>query len=145
MENIGSIFENDIEPGEYIAAINKHINVDEASEPLRLVQYTSKEVTYIEDSHRNKPRQKIDDLHLPPAFRPVSRSACSGIKDPEMFFPDKTMKFYADKVKAAKTLCDICLVKSDCLDYALKNKTTGIWGGLTEDARNKIPRNRLLK
>lgn len=145
MDNSGSIFNNKIEPGEYTDAINKHINVDESSKPLRLVQYIPTEVMYIETSHRNKPRQKLDELHFPPPFKPVLRSACSGIKDPEMFFPDKTKQFYAEKVEAAKALCAICLVKSDCLDYSLKNKSIGIWAGLTEDDRNKIPRNRLLK
>lgn len=141
MENRSSIFENEIEPGEYIAAINKHINEDESSNPLRLVQHIPTEVTDIETSHRNKPRQKFDELQFPPPFNPVLRPACSGIKDPEMFYPDKTKKLYADKVKAAEAICAICLVKSDCLDYALKNNATGIWGGLTEDERGKIPRN----
>ena len=33
----------------------------------------------------------------------------------------------------AKEICTRCLVRDDCLDYALNTKETyGIWGGLTE-------------
>ena len=36
----------------------------------------------------------------------------------------------------AKEICTRCLVRDDCLDYALNTKETyGIWGGLTEVER----------
>ena len=38
--------------------------------------------------------------------------------------------------RQAKALCDICLVRKNCLDYANTNEESfGVWGGLTPKER----------
>jgi len=53
----------------------------------------------------------------------------------------KVSFFPANKrsVKSALALCDACVVKGECLKYALDNEIIyGIWGGTTENQRRKI-------
>jgi WhiB family transcriptional regulator, redox-sensing transcriptional regulator len=54
--------------------------------------------------------------------------------DPEAFFPEK-----GGSTREAKKICASCEVKSQCLEYALKNdERFGIWGGLSERERRKL-------
>jgi len=56
--------------------------------------------------------------------------------DPEAFFPEK-----GGSTRDAKRICGQCEVKSECLEYALKNdERFGIWGGLSERERRKLKR-----
>ena len=56
--------------------------------------------------------------------------------DPELFFPELDSVW---RVKAAKRICDKCLVKQECLNYALANRfRDGIWGGLSPTQRNGL-------
>lgn len=59
----------------------------------------------------------------------------------ELFFTtlpfDKTEKL---KVAAAKTLCNACEHKQECLEYAILHEEYGIWGGLTERQRHAARR-----
>jgi WhiB family redox-sensing transcriptional regulator len=54
--------------------------------------------------------------------------------DPELFFPaaHDTMR-----VRAARAVCGRCVVRQDCLDYALDQgpDLQGIWGGTTSHER----------
>jgi WhiB family redox-sensing transcriptional regulator len=64
---------------------------------------------------------------------------CRGI-DPDLFFS----KDAAD-VRTAKAACRDCVVKVDCLEYALaNNEEFGIWGGMSERERRRIRRQRAL-
>ena len=71
---------------------------------------------------------------LSPAFRPNKVTACEGIENPEIFENQST-------IQEAKKLCGVCLVTADCLAYALKYRTSGVWGGKTEDERKSMKRN----
>jgi WhiB family redox-sensing transcriptional regulator len=54
--------------------------------------------------------------------------------DPEAFFPEK-----GGSTRDAKRICGQCNVKSECLEYALKNdERFGIWGGLSERERRRL-------
>ena len=56
--------------------------------------------------------------------------------DPEAFFPEK-----GGSTRDAKRICAQCTVKSECLEYALKNdERFGIWGGLSERERRRLRR-----
>ncbi|MDR0783494.1 MAG: WhiB family transcriptional regulator [Propionibacteriaceae bacterium] len=56
--------------------------------------------------------------------------------DPEAFFPEK-----GGSTREAKSVCRVCDVKSECLEYALANdERYGIWGGLSERERRKLRR-----
>jgi WhiB family redox-sensing transcriptional regulator len=58
---------------------------------------------------------------------------CRG-KDPKIFFPSSSAG-----VDIARRICAECVVKQDCLDYALANKIGhGVWGGTSERERNRI-------
>jgi len=62
--------------------------------------------------------------------------------DPELFFPTgEKSKHDIDQIEAAKKFCVRCLVKEQCLQYALEtSQNFGVWGGLSEDERTSLKR-----
>lgn len=68
-----------------------------------------------------------------------SKANCMGV-DPELFFPER-----GASTREAKEVCRGCVVREDCLEYALANgEKFGIWGGLSERERRKVRRARAL-
>ncbi|GAC1309502.1 MAG: transcriptional regulator WhiB2 [Acidimicrobiales bacterium] len=68
-----------------------------------------------------------------------SKANCMGV-DPDLFFPERGMS-----TREAKEVCKGCVVREDCLEYALANgEKFGIWGGLSERERRRIRRARAL-
>lgn len=68
-----------------------------------------------------------------------NRAACSGYPN-TLFFPASDG---ADEmsVAKAKSVCAVCPVIEDCLQYALEtNQRSGIWGGTTEKERKSLRR-----
>ena len=64
---------------------------------------------------------------------------CMGV-DPDLFFPER-----GASTREAKEVCRGCVVREDCLEYALTNSEKfGIWGGLSERERRRIRRARNL-
>src|SRR3954447_12538226 len=64
---------------------------------------------------------------------------CLGV-DPELFFPER-----GASTREAKEVCRGCVVRDDCLEYALANgEKFGIWGGMSERERRRIRRARAL-
>ena len=62
---------------------------------------------------------------------------CLGV-DPDLFFPER-----GASTREAKEVCRGCVVREDCLEYALGNgEKFGIWGGLSERERRRIRRQR---
>ena len=58
--------------------------------------------------------------------------------DPDLFFPQG-----GAASKKAQAFCDGCIVKIDCLEYALQiNEKDGIWGGTSARERKRIRRQR---
>lgn len=65
----------------------------------------------------------------------TAQALCAEI-DPELFFPEK-----GGSTREAKAMCGRCDVRERCLDYALANhERFGIWGGMSERDRRKLPR-----
>jgi WhiB family redox-sensing transcriptional regulator len=64
---------------------------------------------------------------------------CNGI-DTEMFFTENN-KLYKEP-ELLKRVCDNCVVKDECLDYALKHAVVGWWGGTSEKQRRAIRQKR---
>lgn len=63
----------------------------------------------------------------------MSDGACID-HDPEMFFPEQ-----GGTTRPAKAICDLCPVKAECLDYALRWRIKfGVWGGATTLERSKM-------
>ena len=51
---------------------------------------------------------------------------CLGV-DPDLFFPER-----GASTREAKEVCRGCVVRGDCLEYALQNSEKfGIWGGMS--------------
>lgn len=68
----------------------------------------------------------------------LQRANCTGV-DPDLFFPER-----GSSTREAKEVCRGCVVREDCLDYAIaRNEKFGIWGGLSERDRRKVRRLRL--
>ena len=64
---------------------------------------------------------------------------CLGV-DPDLFFPER-----GASTREAKAVCRACVVRENCLEYALVNgEKFGIWGGLSERERRRLRRQRAL-
>ena len=58
---------------------------------------------------------------------------------PELFFPAGTTGPAFAEIEAAKKVCAVCPVSSQCLEFALLTRQEfGIWGGTTEDERRLL-------
>ncbi len=67
----------------------------------------------------------------------MDKSKCT-YKDRDLFFPAS-----GESVTPAKTICTMCPVRNECLDYAIGNNIHhGVWGGLSDRERRKLKRNR---
>ena len=67
------------------------------------------------------------------------RANCMGV-DPDLFFPER-----GASTREAKEVCRGCVVREDCLEYALANgEKFGIWGGMSERERRRLRRARAL-
>jgi WhiB family redox-sensing transcriptional regulator len=65
--------------------------------------------------------------------------ACKGLA-PEIFYPDPEDDAEAE---IAKEVCQHCMVRGTCLEYALAHREKeGVWGGTTERERRRIIRQR---
>jgi WhiB family redox-sensing transcriptional regulator len=65
---------------------------------------------------------------------------CLGV-DPDLFFPER-----GASTREAKSVCHACLVRGECLEYALAHgEKFGIWGGLSERERRRVRRQRALE
>ena len=63
--------------------------------------------------------------------------------DPELFFPVGSTGVALVQIDRARQVCGQCTVRDECLDYALDtNQDSGIWGGLSEEERRVIRRQR---
>ena len=61
--------------------------------------------------------------------------------DPDLFFPVGTTGAAVDQIAAAKAVCDSCLGKEACLQFAIENnQDSGVWGGTSEEERRKLRR-----
>ncbi|MGI8664013.1 MAG: WhiB family transcriptional regulator [Acidimicrobiales bacterium] len=64
---------------------------------------------------------------------------CLGV-DPDLFFPER-----GASTREAKEVCRGCVVRDDCLEYALANgEKFGIGGGMSERERRCIRRQRAM-
>ncbi|MFE0099888.1 WhiB family transcriptional regulator [Streptomyces sp. NPDC059009] len=55
---------------------------------------------------------------------------------PDFFFPEP-----GSSVREAKLICELCEMRTACLEYALANdERFGVWGGLSEKERYALRR-----
>ena len=70
----------------------------------------------------------------------MSSGACLQ-SDPDLFFPIATVTGPAARqAEAAKAVCRSCVVRKNCLSFALEAMPEGIWGGTTLDERRAVRR-----
>jgi WhiB family redox-sensing transcriptional regulator len=63
--------------------------------------------------------------------------------DPSLFFPVGTTGAALDQIAAAQSVCLKCAARPECLEFALdSNQDSGVWGGLSEEERRQIRRER---
>ena len=68
-----------------------------------------------------------------------AKANCMGV-DPDLFFPERGMS-----TREAKEVCRGCVVREDCLEFAIANgEKFGIWGGMSERERRRVRRARVL-
>ena len=69
-----------------------------------------------------------------------ARANCMGV-DPDLFFPER-----GASTREAKEVCRGCVVREDCLEYALESgEKFGIWGGMSERERRRLRRARAIE
>ena len=62
---------------------------------------------------------------------------CLGV-NADLFFPER-----GEPTAPAKKVCFGCVVREDCLEYALEaGEKWGVWGGLSERERRRIRQQR---
>lgn len=74
-------------------------------------------------------------------MRPAWQRDALCVEHPEVeWFPER-----GASTSAAKAVCAACLVRGECLDYALDlGEKNGIWGGLSGRERRAARRERIL-
>ena len=78
---------------------------------------------------RHSPKRTFDDMEW------QNWANCLGV-DPDLFFPER-----GASTTTAKEVCRGCVVRQDCLDYAMRHvERFGIWGGLSERERRRLRR-----
>lgn len=75
----------------------------------------------------------------------AARGACRD-SDPELFFPVTARGPGRGQIEKAKAICARCAVQAQCLEFAMETgQTFGVWGGMAEDERITLRRNRLRR
>lgn len=81
-------------------------------------------------------------IHVEPAIEQSGwqdLANCLGV-DPDLFFPER-----GASTREAKEVCRGCVVRAECLEYALVHgEKFGIWGGMSERERRRIRRARAI-
>ena len=68
-------------------------------------------------------------------------AACRRISDPDRFFFPQKHKGIPTDYTRAKEICDGCPVELSCLAYSIAhNIPEGVWGGLSDLERKRLPR-----
>lgn len=60
--------------------------------------------------------------------------------DPEAFILEA-----GGTTKYGKRICSMCVVSDECLEWALANNETGVWGGTSDNERKEIKKQRAAK
>lgn len=90
------------------------------------------------------PDPEMNVKKLPPATTDQwdwqLEAACRGMDDTWFFPPDREQaKARTSRISRAKAVCAHCPALIACRDFALDNgEVFGVWGGLSEDDREKV-------
>ncbi len=73
-------------------------------------------------------------------FPDLTRGLCREI-GVELFFPEEEGSG-TDIYKFSRKICNNCVVKNECLEWAVRHEAHGMWGGTTPMERRQIRRQR---
>jgi len=63
---------------------------------------------------------------------------CAKLENKDYFFPDGKI-VEAERLPELQAICNICIHRKECLEYAIKEKIPyGIWGGTTGEMRKRL-------
>lgn len=83
-------------------------------------------------------RQRDDYLELAEAIKEASSiPGCTNF--PDAFFPEG-QEINGPVARWAKAMCQVCPIRRQCLAYATKWESEGIWGGKTPKERRPLDR-----
>ena len=75
----------------------------------------------------------------------AARGACRQ-SDPDLFFPVAARGPALRQLARAKSVCERCPVRVQCLEYALQSgQSFGVWGGASAEERRLMRRRRLRR
>jgi WhiB family redox-sensing transcriptional regulator len=87
--------------------------------------------------HRSMPQGGRPELSPPRTTSWQDSAACRHDPDPDAWFAEASEKA---RLGHALATCGGCPVRSQCRDFAMAHRVQyGIWGGLTEQDRNRLP------
>jgi WhiB family redox-sensing transcriptional regulator len=117
--------------------------------PLRIVNDDISVVTSVlcdfarsrvDDREGDRSMDMVSLMYGPQERSWQTKANCMGV-DPDLFFPER-----GASTREAKEVCRGCVVREDCLEYALANgEKFGIWGGLSERERRRLRRQRAMQ
>lgn len=119
--------EADIEEGYLETPVEFHVGASATSQTV--------EAPKTIDKPRSRGMYDSDDNYTSSDWQDGAN--CKGV-DPDLFFPER-----GSSTREAKEVCRGCIVRENCLEFALQNgEKFGIWGGLSERERRRIRRQR---
>ena len=69
---------------------------------------------------------------------------CAKLENKDYFFPDGKNQ-EAERLPELQAICNICIHRKECLEYAIKERIRfGIWGGTTGEMRRRLFKNQSL-
>lgn len=80
-----------------------------------------------------------------PLLPDLPAAACRDIENPDLFFPESSGE-ERKSLKIAREICGGCIVRKECLDFALREQIAhGIWAGFTWEQRKRMITNKTRK
>ena len=80
-----------------------------------------------------------------PTLPLLTQAKCRDIKNPDIFFPEGKVE-EANSLPIARSICEGCIERKECLEYALaENIPHGIWAGTTPKERGVYVQRRRKK
>jgi hypothetical protein len=80
-----------------------------------------------------------------PTLPLLLKAKCRDIENPDIFFPEGKVQ-EANSLPIARSICEGCIERKECLEYALaENIPHGIWAGTTPKDRGVVAQKRRTK
>ena len=80
-----------------------------------------------------------------PTLPLLLQAKCRDIENPDIFFPEGKVQ-EANSLPIARSICEGCIERKECLEYALaENIPHGIWAGTTPKDRGVVAQKRRTK